>query len=247
MSGCPRHSPKAMPHFTFVRLVSVEDYDAKMTAMRQTIEKPEQESILWKVADAKRRAISPSGMTPFGDVPEKIRLEYSTYVLAKILRLRIGIKLSFPVLKRREISKEDGHLTTEAFQSAWEKDFLKAVSSKTSLTFGFMVDLCQTLPLMCASKMGMAVINCMAVWSVMYRLAHLIFPSALWTRWGASSECFYDHQESDLVSLLLQKRRIRTSRSTPLGLSSPFHGKPRLLLAQRLVQVTQLRRTIQPK
>ena len=100
----------------------IEDYDSRMTAMRRTIEKPEQESVLWKVADAKRRAISPSGMTPFGDVPEKIRLEYSTYVLAEMLRLRIGDQAFFSgVESALKSNKENRYLTTEAFQSAWEE------------------------------------------------------------------------------------------------------------------------------
>ena len=43
-------------------------------------------------------------------MPEKIRLEYSTYVLAEMLRLRIGDQAFFPGVEAAlKSSKEDGH------------------------------------------------------------------------------------------------------------------------------------------
>lgn len=108
----------------------VEEYNDRMQTLRDTIEQPEQESILWKVSDAKRRYLSPSGVTPYSDIPEKIRLDYATYVLAEMLRLRIGDQAFFSGIEQAMVEAvESGHLRTEDFQDAWESASNQSLSN----------------------------------------------------------------------------------------------------------------------
>ena len=98
-----------------------------------------------------------------------------------------------------------------------------------------MVDLCQTLPLMCAEDGdgGDQLYGCL-VSDVPFGTFDL--PIRIVDQDGERAVDAFMTIKMDLVSLLLQKGKDVDIEVDPIGLSSPFHNKPRLLLAQRLVR-----------
>ena len=112
--------PDAYANFYLRGVYGVEEYNKKMEALKKRIENPRTFLDSWKAADAKKRAYSQSGSTPYTDVPARPRQDYGFYVFAEMLRLRIGNQAFFQALDSVAENFRNKRVTTERVQQTLE-------------------------------------------------------------------------------------------------------------------------------
>jgi len=103
----------------------VEAYQEHMEAIRSRLESPREYSAaigapaVWKRTDASR-LLSPTAAPDHTDIPAGIRADYGTYVLAAMLRPRLGDDVFFAALDRFAAASAGKAVTTEDLQTAFE-------------------------------------------------------------------------------------------------------------------------------
>ena len=98
-----------------------EAYEARIKNLRKRIENPIENTRNWTVKDAKTRPYSLTGSTSYTDIPLKNRQEYGFFVIAEMLRLKIGNQAFFSAIDRLAAQKTSKRITTEQFQDSLEK------------------------------------------------------------------------------------------------------------------------------
>ena len=73
-------------------------YEARISALREQILDPTEYDFRWKKADALRRNYSLTGATKYSDIPKIMTTSYGVYVIAEMLRLKIGNQAFFASL-----------------------------------------------------------------------------------------------------------------------------------------------------
>ena len=105
--------------------VGVEAYQEHMEAIRRRLESPREFSAApgavssWKRTDA-TRLLSPTAAPSHTDIPAGIRSDYGTYVLASMLRPRLGDEVFFAALDLFAAEHAGQAVTTEDLQTAFE-------------------------------------------------------------------------------------------------------------------------------
>ncbi|MFT5682585.1 MAG: hypothetical protein ACI8RZ_003507 [Myxococcota bacterium] len=105
--------------------VGVEAYQEHMEAIRSRLESPREFSAaqgapaVWKRTDA-TRLLSPTAAPSHTDIPAGIRADYGAYVLAGMLRPRLGDDVFFAALDHFAAINAGKAVTTEDLQTAFE-------------------------------------------------------------------------------------------------------------------------------
>ena len=98
-----------------------EAYDDRMAAIRELLEDPRERPGTWKRAEVTRRSLSLTGSTDLSDLPGHFLDNYGLYVMAHMLRSRIGDDAYFLALDRVAQRKGGGRVTTEQLQATFEE------------------------------------------------------------------------------------------------------------------------------
>jgi len=107
----------------YLRAVHGNDaYEKRLKDLRLRIENPIENTSAWTVADAKSRPYSLTGATSYSDVPLKNRQEYGFFVVAEMLRLRIGNQAYFSAIDTLAKQRTSRRITTEQFKDRLEKN-----------------------------------------------------------------------------------------------------------------------------
>ena len=113
-----------------------EYYDQRLTQLRASILRPQEESMIWKVEDARRANFAVEGLTPFTNIPQRVSADYALYVMAEHLRLKLGNEAFFGAVQQ---AAETDWITTERFLVSLSKS--QGNHSMIFLTIGLVVDL----------------------------------------------------------------------------------------------------------
>ena len=98
-------------------------YEARMSGLRDAVEDPTEYRSNQNMLNRARRPLSLTGATRYTDVSDKLRADYGAYVMADMIRLRVGDYAYFYALDRlsRQISSVPGsRLSTDELQGAFE-------------------------------------------------------------------------------------------------------------------------------
>ena len=87
--------------FIMVERPLAEYYDQRLTQLRASILRPQEESMIWKVEDARRANFAVEGLTPFTNIPQRVSADYTLYVMAEHLRLKLGNRPSLAQCSRQ--------------------------------------------------------------------------------------------------------------------------------------------------
>ncbi len=97
------------------------DYDKRVSAVRESIERPVERSYNYKQTARSDRPLSLTGSTPQSDLSSKLLDDYGFYVLSEMLRFKIGDRAFFLALDRLAKRRSGQRLTTEQLQEAFEE------------------------------------------------------------------------------------------------------------------------------
>lgn len=96
-------------------------YEERMLALRDLVEDPTEYAANSGQVNRYRRYLSLTGATPASDVSSAMRTRYGAYLLADILRLRLGDQAYFAALDRLASSRLGKPVTTDQLQAALEE------------------------------------------------------------------------------------------------------------------------------
>lgn|GEM_PF-1267219 len=96
-------------------------YADRMGKLRKLVEDPTEYQANQGQVNRAHRFLSLTGATPASDVPEGMRREYGAYLVADVLRLRLGDQVYFAALDRLARARMGRAVTTEALQAALEE------------------------------------------------------------------------------------------------------------------------------
>lgn len=99
----------------------LDDYDQRVVAVRESIERPVERDYNYKQVARPDRPLSLTGSTPLSDLSGKLLSDYGFYVLAEMLRFRVGDRAFFLALDRLAKRRAGQRLTTEQLQEAFEE------------------------------------------------------------------------------------------------------------------------------
>jgi len=102
-----------------------EAYADMMKEVRLDLEKPEElfdyRTTDWRRSTAARRAMALTAPPMMTDVPERLREAYGVYVLAEMLRNRLGDEVFFSALESLAVERRGQRVTTEMMQNIFEQ------------------------------------------------------------------------------------------------------------------------------
>ncbi len=112
--------PEAYAAFYVRAAVGRKDFDARMAAVRKNLENPEDRIRGRDALEVATRPLSLTGTTASSDVSARRRGEYGLFVVAWMLRQRLGDEPFFRGLDRFAERRAGSRITTEDFQAAME-------------------------------------------------------------------------------------------------------------------------------
>jgi len=116
--------------FAYFYIRGVFGFDAYaevMAELRQDLEEPyelsagQNANTAWKKSSARSRALSLTNVPWMTDIPGQLRNAYGTYVLAEMLRNRLGDQVFFGALDRLAAERIGERMTTEQLQLIFEE------------------------------------------------------------------------------------------------------------------------------
>jgi len=116
--------------YAFLYIRSAFGFDAYadiMSIVRESLEKPTEisssasSSSNWNDRSARQRAHSLTASPSMTDIPSRIRSNYGVYVVAEMLRNRLGDPVFFSAIDRFAQERQGKRITTEQFQTILEE------------------------------------------------------------------------------------------------------------------------------